>query len=174
VQLRVKRAPAARLLELTKALRATLTVPVYVNDRADIALAGGAHGVHVGSDDLPPSAVRDLAGDTLRIGVSVGTDKEAARAVEERVDYWSIGSVYTTGTKPDAGPAIGPQGFQALARRAPAAMTTIAIGGITHANAAAVLDAGAHGVAVSSAVFGALDVTRAARDMRAVVDRFVT
>ncbi len=173
VQLRAKGVPAARLLDLTEALHAALTVPVYVNDRADIALAGGAHGVHVGGEDLSPSGVRDLAGDALRIGVSVGTEDEAARALKETVDYWSIGPIYGTGTKPDAGAPIGTEGFRSLAGHAPHGMTVIAIGGITEANVAAIMGAGADGVAVSHRVFGAADVERAARAMRSVVEEVV-
>jgi thiamine-phosphate diphosphorylase len=170
VQLRAKHLPAARLLELTEELHSTLTIPVYVNDRADVALAGGARGVHVGAEDLSPIAVRAFAGDALRIGVSVGTEEEAARVLNSEVDYWSIGSIYQTGTKIDAGEPIGPTGFRELSARAPRGMTIIAIGGITAANAGEVLDAGADGVAVSSAVFGAADVERAARTLRTTID----
>lgn len=170
VQLRAKPVPTARLLELTEELRDRLSVPVYVNDRADVALAGGARGVHVGADDLSPAAVRDLAGDALRIGVSVGTAEEAARALKEEVDYWSIGSIYQTGTKPDAGEPIGPTGFRSLAARAPRGMTVIAIGGITECNVVEILDAGADGVAVSSAVFGVPNVETAARALRSAID----
>lgn len=170
VQIRAKGTPAARLLELTEALCATLTVPVYVNDRADIALAAGAHGVHVGAEDLTPSAVRDFAGDALRVGVSVGNEEEAARALVEAVDYWSIGSVFATGTKPDAGDPIGTEGFRALADHAPEGMTVIAIGGITADNVAAVMGAGADGVAVSHGIFGVGDVERSTRAIRAAIE----
>jgi thiamine-phosphate diphosphorylase len=147
-----------------------MTIPVYVNDRADVALAGGARGVHVGAEDLSPAAVRGFAGDALRIGVSVGTEEEAARVLGSEVDYWSIGSIFQTGTKLDAGEPIGPTGFGKLAARAPGGMTLIAIGGITTANVAEILDAGADGVAVSSAVFGVSDVERAARTLRNTID----
>jgi thiamine-phosphate pyrophosphorylase len=93
VQVRVKHASAADLQRLTESLRAALTVPVWVNDRADVALAAGACGVHVGADDLPPSAVRALAGDALRVGISVGKPEEAQAARRGAVDYWSIGSI---------------------------------------------------------------------------------
>ena len=170
VQIRAKSAPAARLLELTEALCAALMIPVYVNDRADIALAAGAHGVHVGAEDLAPSAVRDFAGDALQVGVSVGNEEEAARALVEAADYWSIGSVFATGTKPDAGDPIGTGGFRALADRAPDGMTVIAIGGITADNVAAVMGAGADGVAVSRGIFGAANPERSARATRKAVE----
>jgi thiamine-phosphate pyrophosphorylase len=170
VQLRIKDVPAATLLEIATQLRAALTIPVWVNDRADVALAAGACGVHVGTGDIPPAAVRAFAGDRLQVGVSVGDEAEAAAARAAAADYWSIGALYATGTKPDAGTPIGPARFRALAALAPEGMTTIAIGGIGVENVAEVLAAGAHGVAVSQAVFAAGDVRRAAQSLRDVID----
>jgi thiamine-phosphate diphosphorylase len=174
IQLRVKGATAGSLLGWTEELCATLTIPVYVNDRADVALIGKATGVHVGADDIPPAAVRELAGHALRVGVSVGNAVEADAARRDDVDYWSIGSVFGTETKPDAGAAIGVQGFRDLASRAPEAMTVLAIGGIARENLAEVLVAGAHGVAVSRAVFGSRHIERAARALRAAIDDALT
>jgi thiamine-phosphate pyrophosphorylase len=170
VQLRIKGAPAATLLELAEALRESLTIPVWINDRADVALAAGVCGVHVGTDDIPPAAVRAFAGERLQIGVSVGNRAEAAAMREAGADYWSIGALFATGTKPDAGAPIGPTGFRTLAALAPEGMATIAIGGIGLDNVAEVLAAGAHGVAVGQAVFGARDVRRAAQALRDVID----
>lgn len=170
VQLRIKEAPAVTLLEIATELRAALSIPVWVNDRADVALAAGACGVHVGTGDIPPAAVRAFAGDRLRVGVSVGDRAEATAARAAAVDYWSIGALYATGTKPDAGAPIGTSGFRALAALAPAGMTTIAIGGIGLDHVAEVLAAGAHGVAVSQAIFAAGDVRRAAQALRDVID----
>jgi thiamine-phosphate pyrophosphorylase len=170
VQLRVKGAPAASLLHLAESLRAALPVPVWVNDRADVALAAGASGVHLGADDLPPAAVRALAGDALQVGVSVGTAEEAEAALRAPVHYWSIGSIYATTTKPDAGAPIGTDGFRRLASLAPEAMPVVAIGGITAENAGEVIAAGAVGVALSGGVFGAGDVRQAARRVRDAID----
>lgn len=170
IQARLKDAGAAQLLDVTRRLIETLSIPVYVNDRADVALAAGARGVHVGADDIPVQAVRRLAPRPFRIGVSVGDGDEANTALQADVDYWSIGSIYATGSKADAGRPIGVGGFERLAANAPKGMPVIAIGGIDCTNAAAVIHAGAHGVAVISAVFGASDVEQAARDLRAVVE----
>jgi thiamine-phosphate pyrophosphorylase len=170
VQVRMKDAPAVTLLEVADALVRHLSIPVWVNDRADVALAAGARGVHVGTDDIPPTAVRTFAGAALEIGVSVGDLAEAEAASQAPVDYWSIGSVFATATKPDAGAAIGTAGFRHLAALAPAGIPTIAIGGITSENAAEILEAGAHGIAVSQAVFAADDVRAATRQLRAVID----
>ncbi len=170
VQVRLKTAPAAVTMRVTEQLVDVLSIPVYVNDRADVAVAAGAHGVHVGADDLAPSRVRTFSPSHFKIGVSVGTEAEAEQALQEPVDYWSAGSIFATGSKADAGKPIGPEGFRALASRAPAAIPVIAIGGIDACNAAAVIAAGARGLAVMSAIFGASDIERAARDLRDIVD----
>ena len=85
-------------------------------------------------------------------------------------DYWSIGPFHETPTKTDAGPALGPAGFQRLANLAPKNMPVVAIGGITAANVSEVLDAGADGVAVISAIFAAPDVTVAARTLHDILE----
>jgi len=170
LQVRMKDSAGGDMLRWTERLVAALRIPVWVNDRADVAWLAGAAGIHLGADDLPPDRVRARTRRSLAIGVSVGTQDEVARARSHRVDYWSLGSVYATGSKPDAGAAIGVAGFAALAARAPAGMPLVAIGGITAERTAEVCRAGARGVAVIRAVFGALDVERAARAIRDAVD----
>ncbi len=170
IQLRMKHAGAGAMLEAARRLRAALTVPLFVNDRADVAWAAGAEGVHLGAEDIPGEAVRAAAPRPCLIGVSVGTPAEAAAARAAGADYWSLGSVFATATKPDAGPPIGVAGFRALAALAPAGMPLVGIGGIGAANAAEVVGAGAAGVAVISAIFGARDIEGAARAVRDAVD----
>jgi len=85
-------------------------------------------------------------------------------------DYWSVGPCFPTATKADAGAPLGTAGFAALARRAPAGVPVIAIGGITAERAAALAAADAAGVAVTAAVFGASDPAAAARALRAAFD----
>ncbi|MDH3291833.1 MAG: thiamine phosphate synthase [Gemmatimonadota bacterium] len=170
VQLRAKGTPAGALVALARQLCATVSIPVWVNDRADVALAAGARGVHVGADDLTPAAIRALAGDALRVGMSVGDHREAENALASAVDYWSVGAIYHTGTKPDAGTPIGPEGFRALAALAPSGVPVMAIGGISPTNVTDILAAGACGVAVSSAIFGAPNVRDAARELREIID----
>ena len=170
VQLRYKDAPAPVLLQLTETLLDALPVPVYVNDRADVAWLAGAAGVHVGADDLAPVAIRSFAPPPFRIGISVGSTEEASHARSQEVDYWSVGSISATGTKLDAGVPVGTAGFRSLAALAPAGMPVIAIGGIDATTAGDVLLAGAAGIAVSSAIFGAGNIGKAARALRHVVD----
>jgi thiamine-phosphate pyrophosphorylase len=166
IQVRLKDAAPRDVLALARALVAALPVPVLVNDRVDVALAAGAAGAHLGQDDLPLDAVRPHVPPGFLLGVSVGTPPEAARARGWSADYWSVGPCYATATKPDAGAPLGPPGFAALARLAPAATPVIGIGGVTAANAAALARVGAAGVAVIGAVLGASDPEAAAREIR--------
>jgi len=165
VQVRWKDGTPAEVLELTRALVAALTVPVLVNDRVDIALAAGAAGAHLGWDDLPLDAVRPSLPAGFVLGISVGSPDEAARA-PATADYWSVGPCFATPTKADAGPPLGPEGFAALARLAPEGTPVIGIGGITAANARAIVAAGAAGVAVIGGVLGAADPEASARRIR--------
>jgi thiamine-phosphate pyrophosphorylase len=171
LQVRMKDSGAGEFLAWTERLRAALRIPVWVNDRADIAWLAGAAGVHLGADDLPGDRVRAHAPRPLQIGVSVGTPEEARRARPFGADYWSLGSVFATGSKPDAGAPIGVEGFARLAALAPAGVPCVAIGGITADRVAGICAAGARGVAVIGAVFAAPDVERAARRLRDAVDR---
>ncbi|MGK2960774.1 MAG: thiamine phosphate synthase [Gemmatimonadaceae bacterium] len=158
IQLRLKDVPARDLVVLARDLVASVSVPVIVNDRADVAIAAGAAGVHLGADDLPVRAVRSFAPPGFIIGVSVGTDAEVAGAAG--ADYAGVGPVFPTGTKRDAGAAIGVGGFMRLALAT--GLPAVGIGGITAVNARQVIDAGAAGVAVVAAVFGSEDPRAAA------------
>jgi len=159
VQLRLKDVDGRTLVDVTRALVAALPVPVVVNDRADVALAAGAAGVHLGAEDVPPRALRGVVGEGFIIGASVGCDAELSNAVG--ADYVGIGPVYETASKSDAGAAIGVAEFARLAILA--ACPAVAIGGITPANARALIEAGASGVAVIRAIFADADPSAAAR-----------
>ncbi|MEO6525442.1 MAG: thiamine phosphate synthase [Gemmatimonadaceae bacterium] len=167
IQLRLKEESARSLVELARVIRAAAPgVPLVVNDRADVALAAGAAGVHVGVDDLSPAVLRRFVPPGFIIGASVGDDDEVGRAAG--ADYVGIGPVFATGSKSDAGTAIGPARFAELARRC--GLPAVAIGGISAETAPDVVAAGASGIAVISALFGAPDPTRAALDLRAALD----
>jgi len=169
IQVRWKDGTPAEVLELTRALIAALPVPVLVNDRADVALAAGAAGVHLGWDDVPLGSLRPHVPAGFLLGISVGSADEAAGAALLPADYWSVGPCFATPTKRDAGPALGPDGFGAIARLAPEGMPVIGIGGITAANVRQITDAGASGVAVIGAVLSAPDPESAARGVVAAV-----
>ena len=170
LQLRDKRAPDRAVLAMAAALAGicrAADIPFIVNDRVDIAWASGADGVHLGHDDLPPAVARRLLGERAIIGMSAGNPDELAAALPGRPDYLGVGPMYATRTKDDAGAAVGPAMIRRLRAAAPA-MPLVGIGGITVENAAAVLAAGADGIAVVSAVVGAEDVEAAARALRAL------
>jgi thiamine-phosphate pyrophosphorylase len=166
VQVRQKDAPPRAVAALARALVSALPVPVLVNDRVDVALAAGAAGAHLGQEDPPLDALRPHVPPGFLLGISVGSSAEAERVRGWPADYWSIGPCYATENKPDAGSPLGPEGFAGLARLAPAGVPVIGIGGITVANAGAIVRAGAVGVAVIAAIWSASDPESAARALR--------
>jgi thiamine-phosphate pyrophosphorylase len=171
IQVRLKNHPARDIIRIVDAIRQVVGVPVYVNDRVDVAAAALASGVHLGADDLPASAIDRVVPAGIRIGLSVGTPMEAQRAkAVRRAHYWSLGPFGSTAQKADAGSPLGADGFQRLAALAPRAMPVIAIGGITPDLAVLARAAGAQGVAVISAIFDAKDIQRATRRLRDAVD----
>ena len=174
IQVRWKDGAPVAVAELARSLVAALTVPVLVNDRVDIALAVGAAGAHLGWDDLPLQAARDIAPRGFVLGISVGTPAEAQRATSLPADYWSIGPCFASTTKGDAGRPLGPEGFAALARLAPPGVPVIGIGGITARTAGAVRRAGAAGVAVTAAILGATDPAAATAALWSAVSSAVS
>ena len=167
IQLRLKGVDARVLAAAGSALVGALSVPVIVNDRVDVALACGAAGAHLGFDDLPVRAARRIVPATFVIGASVGTDAEVANGRD--ADYVGIGPVYATWSKHDAGSAIG---LAELARLvASCGRPAVGIGGITADNAAAVIAAGAHGVAVIRGLFGLPAPEHAASALRSAIER---
>ena len=169
IQVRLKDAPPAEVLALARALVGALAVPVIVNDRVDIALAAGAAGAHLGQEDPPLDRLRSHVPAGFLLGLSVGSTAEAERGREWPADYWSVGPCFSTRNKPDAGPPLGADGFAHLARLAPEGVPVIGIGGVTAANAPALIEAGAAGVAVIGAVWEASDPAAAVRALRAAL-----
>lgn len=160
VELRLKRAAPRELVMQARALIAALDVPVLVNDRLDVALAAGAAGVHLGSEDLPVTLARRVVPEGFLIGASVGTPSEVAGG--SGADYWGVGPWRASGTKPEAGQGIGPEGFGAIVALA-GEIPCLAIGGVTPADVPLVRQAGGVGVAVASGILDAVDVESAAR-----------
>lgn len=153
IQLREKNAPLRQVLTQGAQLRELcreLGVPFFVNDRVDVAILLDADGVHVGQDDIPGMAARKLLGDDKIIGISAGTIEEAEWAMENGADYLGVGPIYSTATKQDAGEAIGTALISAISQRW--TVPVVGIGGINTENAAVIIEAGAHGVAVVSAI----------------------
>jgi thiamine-phosphate pyrophosphorylase len=161
VQLRLKRADARELAEAARALLAELQVPLFLNDRLDVALAVGAAGVHLGPDDIPVRMARRIVPDGFVVGASVGSAAEVEQGTS--ADYWGVGPYRVTATKEDAGAPIGFEGFEAVRRLAPAGVLCVAIGGVRPEDVQPVLEAGGAGVAVVRGILGAEDVEAAAR-----------
>lgn len=171
VQLRMKDEPARAILDAARAIAPLCRaagVPLIVNDRVDVALIAGADGVHVGQDDLPAGDVRALLGPRALIGVSAATVHEAVAAERAGADYVGVGSIYGTATKADAGPPVGPARVTEIRRAV--RLPIVGIGGIGPGHAAAVIRAGAQGVAVITAVTLADDMSAAVRRLREEVD----
>ncbi len=160
VQLRLKGASPRELLGLARALLASVAVPVFINDRIDVALAAGARGVHLGAGDFPIDRARRISPARFVIGASVGDPDEAARAAA--ADYWGIGPWRATATKAGAGPALGEAGFERLVRLANG-KPCVAIGSVLPEDVPRVRLAGGAGVAVVSGIFGESDPAAAAR-----------
>ncbi len=154
---------AARMLAVTR----PAGVPLVINDRVDVALAVDADGVHLGPDDLAVGAARRILGPARLVGASAGTVDEAVQAEREGADYLGVGSVFHTSSKPDAGSPIGIEGLRRIVQAV--RLPVVAVGGITHGNAAEAIRAGAAGVAVISAVVAAADIAAATRSLVEVV-----
>jgi thiamine-phosphate diphosphorylase len=164
IQLRDKAAPARDLVGAARGLLSLTTAAgalLLVNDRLDVALAAGADGVHLGPDDLPVAAARALAPPGFLIGHSTDDPERAASPALAGADYFGVGAVFGTRSKPGlADEAIGPERVAAVLRAA--GRPCVGIGGIGVDNAPAVLATGA-GVAVLSAVIHAPEPAVSAR-----------
>ena len=173
IQLRDKTAGGRRLMEQAVLIRKLTRVNgrlFIVNDRLDIALASGADGVHLGQEDMPIADARRLAPRPFIIGMTVHNVQEAQRAQEEGAGYLGLSPVFATGSKADAGAACG----VAMVTKVKKAVSipVVAIGGIGPQNALEVLEAGADGIAVISAVVSQPDVAAAARGLKDIIISF--
>lgn len=166
VQLREKSLSDAELVDRARRLSELgheHGVLVIVNDRADVALASNADGLHLGQDDLPVRTARAVLGPTPLIGISTHTIEQAQAAVAASPDYVAVGPMFASSTKPQKhvpGPALlGPV-------RGLTSLPVVAIGGITSENVSNVLAAGGRRICVCAAVIGQEDVTGAARRLK--------
>jgi thiamine-phosphate pyrophosphorylase len=138
-----------------------------VDDRADVAAAAGAAGLHLGRDDLEPAVARQLLGDDIFIGGTANSIEEAREVWKRPIDYLGVGPVYGTQSKANPAPVLGVERLRAIVAECP--LPVIAIGSITAERVAEVLDAGAYGVAVISAITCAPDPEAAARGFAAAI-----
>ncbi|ANF98664.1 thiamine phosphate synthase [Paenibacillus bovis] len=142
-------------------------VPFIVNDDLELALQLDADGVHIGQEDAPAALIRQQLGPDKIVGVSAHSLAEAKQAIADGADYLGIGPVYPTRSKADAEPVRGTAIIEQI-RAAGITLPLVGIGGIDARNAAPVLQAGADGVAVISAIAGALDSRLAAAELAAL------
>jgi thiamine-phosphate pyrophosphorylase len=150
LQYRNKGGNARVTLEHARELKRHLggTVKLIMNDRADLCLAAEFDGVHVGQDDLSPESVREIIGAARWLGVSTHSPEQMQEADRTSADYLAIGPVFSTSSKDHPDPVVGLEGVRRA--RQLTRKPLVAIGGITRANAASVIEAGADSVAVIS------------------------
>lgn len=171
IQLREKSASTRDIIALGQVLHTitqTAGIPLIVNDRIDIALAINAEGAHVGQEDMPAPLARRLLGPTKILGVSASRLNEARQAQADGADYIGVGDIFGTQSKTNTGFPIGLDSLSEIVQGV--STPTIAIGGITSQNAHQVIQSGASGIAVISAVIGAKDVRNATHQLRAIID----
>ncbi len=170
VQLRAKRLggyDAWRVATTLRALCAESDALFIVNDRLDIALAVEADGVHLGVSDIPVDVARAMTPPGFVIGFSPQTMDDIRATAQLGADYAGLGPVFATGSKDDAGAPIGLAGLRS--QSAACHVPTVAIGGITLANAADTVAAGVDGVAVISAILGTDDPEQATEELASAV-----
>jgi len=169
VQLREKGLSSRAFFETAQRVRQVTArhgVPLIINDRADIALAVGAQGVHVGQGDLPVGAARQIVGPYRVIGASVCTLAQARAAAAAGADYLGVGAMFATGTKSDADRTS----MEELRRiRDAVSLPIVVIGGIDQTTVHTVQEIGIDGIAVASAIVAQPDPAKAARDLKRIL-----
>lgn len=172
VQLREKHASTREFIEEATAVRDFLRrvdIPLIINDRLDVAMAVEADGLHLGQTDMPPETARRIAGNSMIIGVSAESVRDAVEAEKAGADYISASPVFSTPTKTDTAPPLGLEGIKEIRRRV--TLPLVAIGGLNPENIEAVIQSGADGVAVVSAIVCAKDPAEAARRLKERIEK---
>ena len=171
LQLRMKRTPPREALAAAREVVAACHragALCLLNDRVDLALLSGADGVHVGDDDLPPEAARELLGPARLVGVTVRNAAGARAAKAAGADYVGVGPIFGTTTKQVPAPVLGVEAFAAVVRECP--LPVVGIGGVGLSNIAQVAAAGAHCAAVASDALMAADISEQVRRLSAAFD----
>lgn len=172
IQVRLKHESTRYIIGFTRRVLeacAGTGVSVIVNDRLDAAMAAGAQGVHLGEEDMPVRTARGLAGPGMIIGASVRDVAGAKAAALAGADYLGVGAMFATPIKPEQEP-ISLDILQEI--RHEVKLPIVAIGGIDETNAALLMEHGADGIAVISALRKCLDPKEGASRLRAAVDNF--
>ena len=173
IQLREKDLPMRELLALSQELRAMTKefgAKLFINDHVDVAVAVDADGVHLGHQSMPAAAVRNIVGRKLMIGVSTHTLDEVRAAESGGADFVTFGPIYETPSKTHLGAPVGIEALRSVKRAVDIDIPIFALGGVRGKNIGHVLWAGAYGVSVISAIFGAEDIKKAAKNITAMVE----
>ena len=168
VQLREKEASAYsffKFAEEIKGITDHYEIPLIINDRIDIALAVGAAGVHVGQNDIPAYAVRNIIPHNMLLGVSAASVDEAIQAQRDGADYLGIGAMFPTGTKDDAR-AVSMVELRKIQQAVKIPIVTI--GGINKNNVASFHAMNIDGVAIVSAIIAEPDIKGAASELKSL------
>ncbi|MBO8158294.1 thiamine phosphate synthase [Thermosyntropha sp.] len=169
VQLRAKNIPDRQFYELACLLKKELKkykTPLIIDDRADIALAADADGVHVGQKDLPLGKVRQIIGRDKIIGATANTLDQALEAEKEGADYIGIGPVFPTTTKQNPAPVVGTEKLKIICSHIK--IPIVAIGGINSSNLPRLKNTGVKGIAVASAILKAENCAKAAEKIKII------
>jgi len=144
-------------------------VPLIINDRVDIAQAVNADGVHLGQSDMPIEMAKVILKDSMIIGISAESLKDAVQAEKDGADYIGVSPIFATPTKTDTAPPLGLEGLREM--RKSVKIPLVGIGGLNKKNAGEVIKNGADGVAVVSAIVAADDPEKAARELSKIVEQ---
>jgi len=172
VQLREKELDTRQFINRALQLKKILSeygIPLIINDRVDIALAVKADGVHIGQNDMPYDFVKKIVTDNMIIGLSVETLDQAIEAEKYDIDYLGVSPIFSTPTKTDLYKEWGVEGLRKV--RSFTKHKLVAIGGINSSNAAGVIQAGADGIAVVSAICSAENPEAASKELKAIVEK---
>lgn len=171
VQLREKNADTRTFIEKAFILKEILNpfrVPLIINDRVDVALAVKADGIHIGQKDMPYELLKKIIPESMIVGLSVETMEQIQMANNYKVDYLGISPIFATPTKTDTSGCWGIEGLKKA--RNSTNHKLIAIGGISNTNVKTIIDAGANGIAVVSAICSAEDPQKAASELLSLIN----
>jgi len=171
VQLRERDLPIRELLAVAQELRQLtreFNAKLFINDRVDVAVAVEADGVHLGHESMPPEAVRTIVGSRMLVGVSTHSTGEAKAAEAGGADFITFGPIFATPSKIRYGAPVGTDAILDLKKQV--RLPVFGLGGIKTETVREVLRAGADGIAMISAIFGADDIRKAAEEMNRRID----
>ncbi len=166
IQLREKDLPIRELLTLAGEIRSITNEfksKLFINDRVDVAVAIEADGVHLGHQSMPPEAVRKIVGRRMLIGVSTHSADEAGAAEKGGADFITFGPVFATPSKMQYGAPAGIEALKTVKQQI--GIPVFGLGGIKTGNLRDVMNAGADGIAMISAIFGAEDIKAVAENL---------